>query len=184
MCTFVRGNSTHHNSPAKNAHVRPPAASEALCGGGLPGDLAIPTDRMLCLSTPFTCQPSSSLRAAMQCATAAAAVWRTAVCRAAGASRGRSLVCAAAANRRRQRAGGSTSGSAGGGGAARPGAGSAAFAAAAAAGGLLPERHLLAAKLTEAARNIEWCDPPADRPAEATREQVDALEARLGYKFK
>ncbi|KAL4448477.1 hypothetical protein ABPG75_005696 [Micractinium tetrahymenae] len=127
----------------------------------------------------------------MQCAAAAV---RT-VCRAARSSRRGSSVCPAAANRRRQGAagssgsGGSTDGGTGGGGGsgARSAAGSAAFtaaAAAAAAGGPLPERHLLAAKLTETAKNIEWCDPPADRPAEATREQIDALEARLGYKFK
>ncbi len=141
------------------------------------------------VSTTFCSQ-----RATMQCAPCcAAAVLRTAAYTAARAAQRRSLMCTAAATRRPRRAGGSKSGSggaasgSGGTSNARPAAGSAAFAAAAAsaaAGGLLPERQLLAAKLTDTAKNIEWCDPPADRPAEATREQVDALEARLGYKFK
>jgi hypothetical protein len=48
----------------------------------------------------------------------------------------------------------------------------------------LQDRRLLAQKLTETARNVVWFDLPGERPAEATKAQVEALQARLGYRFK
>jgi hypothetical protein len=47
---------------------------------------------------------------------------------------------------------------------------------------LLSDRRLLADKLTATAKNIVWVDP--ERPTEATREEIAALQARLGYRFK
>lgn len=41
----------------------------------------------------------------------------------------------------------------------------------------------MAEKLTQTAKNIAWTDHESSRPAEATKEQVAALQARLGYRF-
>lgn len=41
----------------------------------------------------------------------------------------------------------------------------------------------MAEKLTVTAKNIAWTDHESSRPAEATREQVADLQARLGYRF-
>lgn len=42
-----------------------------------------------------------------------------------------------------------------------------------------PRRRELAEKLTETARNISWLDHPDKRMPEASRAQIEALEARL-----
>lgn len=49
--------------------------------------------------------------------------------------------------------------------------------------GPLTDRRMLAEKLTQTAKNIVWNDLPADQPTEASREQVQALQAALGYRF-
>lgn len=43
---------------------------------------------------------------------------------------------------------------------------------------------MLAEKLTETARNIVWLDPEKDRPQEASKEQIAALQERLGYRWR
>lgn len=45
-------------------------------------------------------------------------------------------------------------------------------------------RQVLAEKLTETAKHIAWVDLEKDRPEESSREQVAALQARLGYRFQ
>ena len=135
-------------------------------------------------STALTCVMQVSARHAVLCfATSSRASKRT------------GIACAAAGGRRRRGAHSSSGDSSGGDRPPLPpaaggsGSGSREPATAAAAVSVslvglnpLSDRRLLADKLTATAKNIVWVDP--ERPTEATREEIAALQARLGYRFK
>jgi hypothetical protein len=48
----------------------------------------------------------------------------------------------------------------------------------------LKDRRVLVEKLVQTAKDIKWGDLPAERPQEATKQQIDELQHRLGYRFK